>query len=157
MKNSFSLVAVGVSLSLTVPFLFAGGDAKTTGDPKQHWAFLPPRQPAVPSVQREELVRTAVDRFLEAALEQKGLSLGPEADRPTLLRRVSFDLTGLPPTPADTAALLTDTSADAYDRMVERYLASPHYGEITSSGRSTPTSPTTASCASNSPATNSSV
>src|SRR5439155_2244261 len=129
MKNSFSLVAVGVSLSLTVPLLFAGGDAQTTGHPKQHWAFLPPRQPAVPSVQREEPVRTAVDRFLQAALEQKGLSLGPEADRPTLLRRVSFDLTGLPPTPADTAALLADTSTDAYERMVERYLATPHYGE----------------------------
>src|SRR5439155_8413077 len=102
MKNSFSLVAVGVSLSLTVPLLFAGGDAKTTGHPKQHWAFLPPRQPAVPSVQREELVRTAVDRFLEAALEQKGLSLGLEADRLKLLRGVSFVLTGFPPMSEDT-------------------------------------------------------
>ena len=64
-----------------------------------------------------------------AALEARGLALNPEADRATLIRRVSFDLTGLPPTPEEIDAFLGDTAADAYERMVERYLASPHYGE----------------------------
>src|SRR5262245_5320026 len=137
MKHYFSLLSLVLGLTLAVPLLWAGAgketppaDAQTPGETKPvHWAFLPPRQPPVPSVHHEELVRTAVDRFLEAALEQKGLSLGPEADRATLLRRVCFDLTGLPPTPAEMAAFREDPSADAYERMVERYLASPHYGE----------------------------
>jgi hypothetical protein len=90
---------------------------------------MPPQRPAVPAVQHGVHVRTAIDHFVEAALEKHGLSLGPEADRATLLRRVSFDLTGLPPTLSDMAAFLKDTSPEAYERMVERYLSSPHYGE----------------------------
>src|SRR5262249_17232426 len=129
MKYSFSLTALGLSLYLTVPFLLAGADTKAPNDSRQHWAFLPPRLPPVPSVRHEDQVRPAIDCFLESAREQKGLPLGPEADRATLLRRVSFDLTGLPATPAESAAFLGDTSADAYERMVERYFASPHYGE----------------------------
>jgi hypothetical protein len=82
-----------------------------------------------PPVRHPEGVRTALDRFVLAALEARSLSLAPEADRTTLVRRVSFDLTGLPPAPADVSAFLADTSPDAYERMVERYLASPHYGE----------------------------
>jgi len=74
-------------------------------------------------------VRTAIDHFVEAALEKQGLSLGLEADRATLLRRVSFDLTGLPPSLSEMAAFLEDTSPDAYERVVQRYLSSPHYGE----------------------------
>jgi hypothetical protein len=96
---------------------------------KKHWAFQPPKRPAIPSVQREELIRTAVDRFIEAALEDNQLSLAPEANQETLIRRVSFDLTGLPPTPAEIDSFLADPAPDAYQRMVERYLASPHYGE----------------------------
>ncbi|HKI34494.1 MAG TPA: DUF1549 and DUF1553 domain-containing protein [Gemmataceae bacterium] len=99
------------------------------GDDKGHWAFRPPVRPAVPTVRQGERARTAIDRFILAALEAKSLSLSPEADRATLIRRVSFDLTGLPPTPAEIDAFLADPSPDAYDRMVERYLASPHYGE----------------------------
>src|SRR5262245_12075409 len=137
MKYFFSLTSLVLGLTLGIPFLSAGpekdtprADAKAPSATKPiHWAFRPPRQPPVPAVQHEEQVRTAVDRFLEAALEQKSLSLGPEADRATLLRRVSFDLIGLPPTPAEMAAFFQDTSADAYERMVERHLASPHYGE----------------------------
>jgi hypothetical protein len=94
-----------------------------------HWAFRPPIRPAVPTVGRGEAARTPVDRFILAALEKKGLALGPEADRARLLRRVSFDLTGLPPTPAEMQAFLADSSPDAYERMVERYLAAPRYGE----------------------------
>jgi hypothetical protein len=73
--------------------------------------------------------RTPVDRFIRAALAAKGLRPAPEADRTTLVRRVSFDLTGLPPTPDEIDAYVTDPSPDAHERMVDRYLASPHYGE----------------------------
>jgi hypothetical protein len=74
-------------------------------------------------------VRTDVDRFIQAKLEARGLSLGPEADRLTLIRRLSFDLVGLPPTVDEIAAFLADPADDAYERLVEHYLASPHYGE----------------------------
>src|SRR6185295_4099097 len=73
--------------------------------------------------------RTPVDAFVLAQLEKAGLSPAPEADRLTLIRRVTFDLIGLPPTPAEIDAFLKDTSADAYEKLVERLLASPHYGE----------------------------
>lgn len=93
-----------------------------------HWAFRSPQRPAVPVVSQAGL-RNDIDRFIIAALEGKKLTLAPEADRLTLLRRVAFDLTGLPPTIPEMDAFLADSSADAYERMVERYLASPHYGE----------------------------
>jgi len=94
-----------------------------------HWAFRPPVRPATPSVRRPQDVRTAIDRFILAVLEARGLSLSGGADRATLIRRVGFDLTGLPPTPAEIDTFITDRSPDAYEHMVERYLASPHYGE----------------------------
>jgi hypothetical protein len=94
-----------------------------------HWAFRLPVRPPVPAVRRGERVRTDVDRFIEAALEQKGLELGPGADPATLVRRVTFDLTGLPPTPAEVDAFLADTSPDAYANLVDRLLGSPRYGE----------------------------
>src|SRR5262245_7709530 len=93
----------------------------------KHWAFRPVACPQPPPV--KGTARTAVDRFLLAALEARGLTLSPEADRLALVRRVSFDLTGLPPTPAEIDAFLADRRPDAYERMVERYLASSHYGE----------------------------
>src|SRR5439155_7996053 len=71
----------------------------------------------------------AVDRFIEAALEKQGLTLGPETSRSTLIRRVSFDLTGLPPTLSEIETFLNDKTPEACERMVERYLASPRYGE----------------------------
>jgi hypothetical protein len=94
-----------------------------------HWAFRSPTRPPVPAVRHGERVRTDVDHFVQAALEQRGLTLGPATDRATLLRRVSFDLTGLPPTPAEIDAFLADPSPTAYEAIVERCLASPHYGE----------------------------
>src|SRR3954468_7161016 len=92
-----------------------------------HRAFQPMVRPNVPEVRGD--ARTAVDCFIRAALEAKGIAPSPEADRPTLVRRVAFDLTGLPPTPAEIDGFLTDRSPAAYERMVERYLASPRYGE----------------------------
>jgi hypothetical protein len=103
--------------------------APRSAEGSDHWAFRPPVRPPLPEVARPELVRTDVDRFIESALEKRGLCLGPEADRALLLRRVAFDLTGLPPSPNEIAAFLADPAPNAYERMVERYLASPHYGE----------------------------
>jgi hypothetical protein len=96
---------------------------------KKHWAFQPVREPALPAVKDPGWAETPVDRFILAALEANGLSPSPDADRRTLLRRVTFDLTGLPPTPAELEAFLADRSPDAYKKVVDRLLASPAYGE----------------------------
>ncbi len=100
-----------------------------TAAAKVHWAFIPPVRREPPIVKNHHRVRTAVDRFFLAALEKEGLTFAPEADRPTLARRLAFDLTGLPPTPEELAAFVNDRSPDAYEKLVERYLASLHYGE----------------------------
>jgi hypothetical protein len=94
-----------------------------------HWAFVPPVRPAPPAVRRTDWPRNDVDRFVLARLEEAGLDPSPEADRPTLLRRLHADLVGIPPTPEEVDAFVADTSPDAYERVVERLLASPHYGE----------------------------
>jgi hypothetical protein len=94
-----------------------------------HWAFLPPVRPALPAVRNAAWVRTPIDAFVLARLERAGLKPSPPADRATLLRRVSIDLTGLPPTPEELERFLNDSRPDAYERVVERLLASPHYGE----------------------------
>ena len=109
----------------------AGLPEIASGEPEaaDHWAFAPLRAPEPPAIHDVRGVRSPVDRFLQAALEAAGLSLGPEASRTTLVRRVCFDLTGLPPTPEDVASFLADDKPDAYERMVERYLSSPRYGE----------------------------
>ncbi len=98
-----------------------------TPRPEAHPAFRPVVRPIPPK--SGSAARTDVDRFILAAAETRGLTLNPEADRATLIRRVCFDLTGLPPTVAELDAFLQDRAPDAYERMVERYLASPHYGE----------------------------
>jgi mono/diheme cytochrome c family protein len=105
------------------------GGAPAPAGAAAHWAFRLPVRPPAPAVRHGERVRTDIDRFIEAALERQGLELGPEADRVTLVRRVTFDLTGLPPTPAEIDAFLADGNPDAYANLVERCLASPHYGE----------------------------
>ena len=84
---------------------------------------------ASPSPSDHRRVRTPVDRFIQKALEDQGLTLGPDADRATLIRRVSFDLTGLPPRPEEVAAFVGDPDPDAYEKLVDRLLASPRYGE----------------------------
>ena len=97
--------------------------------PAKHWAYVKPVKPPVPAVKHAELVRNPIDNFLLARLEQEGLSYSPEASKETLCRRLSLDLIGLPPTPAELAAFISDTRPDAYDRLVDRLLASPHFGE----------------------------
>jgi len=95
----------------------------------QHWAYVAPVRPALPEVKRAEWVRNAIDPFVLAKLEAEGLAPSPEADRATLIRRLSIDLLGLPPTPAEVDAFVADNDPAAYEKLVERLFASPHYGE----------------------------
>jgi mono/diheme cytochrome c family protein len=96
---------------------------------KTHWSFRPVVKPAQPAVKDAGWTRTPVDRFILAALEAKGMQPSARADRRTLLRRATFDLLGLPPTPDEMAAFLNDAAPGAWERAVERLLASPRYGE----------------------------
>ncbi|MEQ8789946.1 MAG: PSD1 and planctomycete cytochrome C domain-containing protein [Pirellulaceae bacterium] len=96
---------------------------------EEHWAFVTPMRPRLPEVQDASWSRNPIDRFLLARLEQEKLTPSPEASRETLVRRVTLDLTGLPPTPREVDAFLADDSPDAYERLVDRLLASPRYGE----------------------------
>ena len=93
------------------------------------WAYKPLAAPVVPEVRDTRWSRGDIDRFLLARMEAKGLRPAPEADRATLIRRASLDLTGLPPTPEEIDAFVADGSPDAYERLLDRLLASPHYGE----------------------------
>jgi len=94
-----------------------------------HWSFLPPKRASLPEVKEAAWGRSAIDRFILARLEKEGLRHAGEAARTTLLRRVTLDLTGLPPTPEETEAFVKDRSADAWEKTVDRLLASPRYGE----------------------------
>jgi hypothetical protein len=94
-----------------------------------HWAFVAPKRPELPSVRRTDWVRNPIDRFILAKLEAEGLSPAPEADRRTLIKRLHIDLTGLPPTPSEVDAFALDPDPLAYEKLVDRLLASSHYGE----------------------------
>ena len=96
---------------------------------RSHWAFQPIREPAVPPVKDKHFVQTPVDNFILAELEAAHLSPSPMADRRTLIRRATFDLIGLPPTPEEVAAFEADNSPEAFAKVVDRLLASPRYGE----------------------------
>ena len=96
---------------------------------RQYWAFLPVRRPAPPAVGDTDWARTDIDRFILAGLEKAGLSPSPQAGRRELIRRLSYNLTGLPPTPAEVDAFLQDPSPRAWSGLVDRLLESPHYGE----------------------------
>jgi hypothetical protein len=96
---------------------------------RSHWAYRPIRRPPIPAVQERDWPRSAVDSFVLASLEAAGLTPSPPADRRTLIRRASYDLTGLPPTAAEVEAFENDRSSDAFARVVDRLLASPRYGE----------------------------
>jgi cytochrome c553 len=96
---------------------------------REHWSYTPVRRAPLPAVKNAASAVTPIDRFILARLEKESLRPSPEAGRATLLRRLSLDLTGLPPTPEETAAYLADRSPQAYEKLVDRLLASPHYGE----------------------------
>jgi hypothetical protein len=96
---------------------------------KPHWAFTTPRRPTPPDVRRADWCRNDIDRFVLAGIEAAGLGPAPEADRTTLIRRLHVDLVGLPPIPAEVDAFVADPDPAAYEKLVDRLLASPHYGE----------------------------
>jgi len=96
---------------------------------EEHWAYVKPVRPPFPAVKNKAWVRNGIDYFVLARLEQEGLAPSPEADRATLIRRVSLDLTGLPPDVEEIDTFLADKSEDAYAKVVDRLLSSPHYGE----------------------------
>jgi mono/diheme cytochrome c family protein len=96
---------------------------------ESHWSYIPPKRPAVPKVKDMKWVRNPIDNFILARLEREGLKPAPEADRRTLARRLSLDLTGLPPDPADVEAFVADKSPDAYEKLVDKFMASPQWGE----------------------------
>jgi mono/diheme cytochrome c family protein len=116
-------VAVEADVATTKP------DPLVTDKDRAFWAFRPPRAGTVPSVRDAHRVRNPIDAFLLEKLAAKGIGFSPEADRVTLARRVAFDLTGLPLDPAEVQALVADSSPDAYERLVDRLLASPRYAE----------------------------
>jgi len=106
-----------------------GVDTARVVDRADHWAFKPVVRGEAPTVRDEAWPRSEIDRFVLARLEQEGLAPKPEADRVTWLRRVTFDLTGLPPAPEEAEAFVADAAANAHERVVDRLLASPRYGE----------------------------
>lgn len=103
--------------------------ASAKPDARKHWAFQPIGQPPIPAVKERGDVRTPIDNFIVAKLEANKLRLAPPADKRTLIRRATFDLTGLPPTFEEVEAFVNDTSPNAFPKVVDRLLASPHYGE----------------------------
>lgn len=110
----------------------AGGPRRTgeiTEEDRRFWAYQPVRKPSVPQVKNRGFVRGPIDAFVLAGLESEGLQPAAEADRRTLIRRATFDLTGLPPTPEEVRQFVEDPSPDAYSRLIDRLLASPAYGE----------------------------
>ena len=96
---------------------------------REHWAYVKPTSLTPPAVQNRDWVRNAIDSFVLARLDKERLRPSPEASRETLIRRLSLDLIGLPPSPSEVDAFLADTRPDAYERLVERLMASPQYGE----------------------------
>jgi hypothetical protein len=136
--NQIAMLTEWIRLGAPMPKDHGGGTGlelrKTRGiitdEDRQWWAFQPIGRPAAPGVQNAEFgMQNAIDAFVAAKLAEQGLFQAPQADRRTLIRRVSFDLVGLPPTPEEIDAFLADERPDAYERLVDRLLASPHHGE----------------------------
>jgi hypothetical protein len=123
---------VGISLGAALWGLCAwGADEPSKGDAREHghWAFRTPVRPQLPEVKDSTWLRNPIDRFILARLDKEGLKPAPEADRISLIRRLSLDLIGLPPTIEEVDAFLADSSDQAYDQLVNRLMNSPHYGE----------------------------
>lgn len=108
---------------------FADLNPSDPHQPNEHWSFRPPVRPPVPAVQANDRARNVIDLFILAPLEAKGLTLSAQASREVLLRRASFDLIGLPPSPDEVREFLADSDEFAYERMIDRLLSSPNYGE----------------------------
>lgn len=104
---------------------------------REHWAYQPVKRTEPPAVKETGWIKNPIDRFILAEIEKLGVAHSPQADRVALIRRVTFDLTGLPPSPDQVAAFVGDSRPDAYERLVDRLLASPHYGDAGASTGST--------------------
>lgn len=126
-RAPLALMLFGACGILLLPRHAAPAAAKVGAE--GHWAFQPASAPGLPAVKNVRWPRTSVDYFILARLEQQAIQPNPEANRTTLIRRLRLDLLGLPPSPEQVAAFVGDTRADAYERLVEGFLASPHYGE----------------------------
>jgi mono/diheme cytochrome c family protein len=125
-----SWIAAGAPASNIRPDVADGQpDPLVSDKDREWWSFQPPKPPTVPQVRHISRIRNPIDAFVLAKLEEKGLTLSPEADKLTLMRRAYFDLTGLPPEPAEVQAFLADQDPGAYEKMIERLLGSPRYGE----------------------------
>ncbi|MFN0124945.1 MAG: DUF1549 and DUF1553 domain-containing protein [Blastocatellia bacterium] len=134
MPRNFKTAVIPVFVIVMAASLLsdAGNSAQVPAAPARgaaHWAFTAPARPALPAVKNKAWARNAIDYFTLAAMERQGLAPSPEADRTTLIRRLSLDLTGLPPAIAEIDRFLADRAPDAYEKLVDRLLASPHYGE----------------------------
>ena len=124
------IAKIGAWIQAGVPFDGpVASQAGASAPVETHWAFRKPLRPTIPAVKNAAWVRNPIDAFILAAQETRGLTAAPEADPRVLLRRVYLDLIGLPPTPAEIHAFLSDPSKSAYDKVVDRLLASPRYGE----------------------------
>jgi hypothetical protein len=121
-------IATGAKTARPEPAELASGSS-ITEEERAFWSFQPIRQPAVPTTKPKDRARTPVDAFLLSAMAKQKLTFSPDAEKATLLRRACFDLTGLPPTPAEVEAFLADTALDVYEKLIARLLDSPHYGE----------------------------
>ena len=118
-------------IALIARWIEEGAPAPADEKPESaiHWSFVPPKRPELPSLKSTARARNAIDYFIQARLDREDISPAPDAERITLLRRLSLDLIGLPPTTEEIDAFLADKRPDAYERQVERLLNSPHYGE----------------------------
>src|SRR2546428_4059612 len=121
-------IAAGAKTARPEPAELGKGGA-ITEEERAFWSFQPIHQPAIPKTKTKDRVRTPIDAFLVSALAKQKLGFSPDAEKVTLLRRARFDLTGLPPTPAEVEDFLADTASDAYEKLIDRLLDSPRYGE----------------------------
>ena len=134
MKGAANTITRGLALGFAVVICLAisrsgAPTLSPADDPANHWSLQPLRKPVIPKVSSNSWSKTPIDHFILATLEAKGLKPSPAADKSLLLRRVTFDLIGLPPTPAEVESFFSDKRPDAYERVVDRLLSSPRYGE----------------------------
>jgi len=131
-RLAFCWLLISCALAITAVFAEDGGkvhETPVTADDRDHWAFQKLVRPPVPEVSNAAWPRSAVDCFILSELEDEKLSPSREADRTTLIRRVYFDLVGLPPSPEEVERFVNDADPLAYERLIDRLLTSPHYGE----------------------------